>query len=75
MEKHKRFGQKTLKGIMAVVFLFLIADIIIFGLMYFNVDLNTMVNKFTENNVFNNLEVKTDNTITVTPIKITDNAN
>jgi hypothetical protein len=59
---------------MAVVFLFLIADIIIFGLMYFNVDLNTMVNKFTENTVFNNLEVKTDNTNTITPTKVTDNA-
>jgi hypothetical protein len=75
MEKHKQLGQNTLKGIMLIVVLFLIADIVVFALMFFNVNLNTIVEKFTENTVFNNLDVKTDNStlVTVTLTKATDN--
>ena len=75
MEKHKNFGQQTMKWIMTIVVLFLIADVVIFVLMLFKVDLNSVVNNFTENNVFNNLEVKTDNVklVTITP-KATDNS-
>jgi hypothetical protein len=75
MEQHKHFNQKTLSGIMAIALLFLIADIVVFALMFFNVDLNKVVNTFTENTVFNNLEVKTENTnlITIKPLGQTDN--
>lgn len=63
MEKHRHFNKKTLQGIMTMALLFLIADIVVFALMVFNVDLNSMVNKLSDNAVFNNLEVKTDNII------------
>ena len=63
MEKHRHFNKKTLQGIMTMALLFLIADLVVFALMVFNVDLNSMVNKLSDNAVFNNLEVKTDNII------------
>lgn len=63
MEKHRHFNKKTLQGIMTMALFFLIADIVVFALMVFNVDLYSMVNKLSDNTVFNNLEVKTDNTI------------
>ena len=71
MEKFKNMGQKTLGGIMGIIMLFLVADIIVFLLMYFNVDLGGII-KTTENTVFNNLNIvkNTDNSI----ILITDNS-
>jgi len=62
-------GQKTLFGIMALVLVFLIIDIAIFSLMFFNVKLGEGNLNMTDNNTFNNL---TDNTVvkTITP-KIT----
>jgi len=75
MEKHKHFNSKTLQGIMTLALLFLIADIIVFALMVLKVDLNTLVNKQTENTVFNNLDITTDNTTGTDNIVITDNIN
>ena len=67
-------GQKTLLGIMALVLLFLIIDIVIFSLMFFNVKLGDGDLNMTDNNTFNNL---TDNAVvrTITPkITITTSA-
>ena len=70
-------GQKTLVGIMAVVFLFFLADVAVFVLLYFNINLNSPA-KTTDNVVFKNA---TDNSvnvvITATPLitpKATDNS-
>jgi hypothetical protein len=74
MEKYKNVSQKTLVGIMALVLLFLIADIIVFILMFFNVEIGNNPSNQTDNTVFNNL---TDNAVvkTITPTQVlkTDN--
>jgi hypothetical protein len=62
--KYNNSGQKTLVGIMAVVLLFLIADIIVFALMFFNVQLDGKSVNNTDNTIFNHLsDNTTDNTV------------
>jgi hypothetical protein len=65
MATYRNTGQKTLTGIMSLIILFLIADVVVFVLMYFNIDIGGKNNQFSDNSVFNNL---TDNSVTKTPL-------
>ncbi len=66
MARNQNKVPTTYRSIMAVVVLFLTVDLIITGLLIFNVDLTDFGKKDTDNTSFN---VVTDNTV---PMKTTD---
>ena len=69
MIKTNNSGQKTLVGIMIVVLLFLIADVVVFALMFFNVQIDGKTTDTTDNTLFTHLTDNiTDNVVVKTVV-------